>query len=170
MAIFKTGWLKTENDEETTRRFAWSHVKTIFYNKENNKLLKDKLDEMDNSINAKNGNVLMASNSVDAVESTYLSVCSLTLPAGHAYLVLGNAATTISDSSSIMLVSIDHASGTATRKMSNLSSRTTMNCGGGTMSFAYLNCQTDCVVILKSYGYSSGTYKITGNLLAIQLT
>lgn len=51
MAIYKSGWLRVPNDPENFKeRFAWSHVKTVFYDKVKNILLKDKLDAMDKLI------------------------------------------------------------------------------------------------------------------------
>ena len=51
MAIYKSGWLRVPNDPENFKeRFAWSHVKTVFYDKVKNILLKDKLDDMDGLI------------------------------------------------------------------------------------------------------------------------
>lgn len=51
MAIYKSGWLRVPNDPENFKeRFAWSHVKSIFYDKAKNILLKKKLDDMDELI------------------------------------------------------------------------------------------------------------------------
>ena len=51
MAIYKSGWLRVPNDPENFKeRFAWSHVKSIFYDKAKNILLKKKLDDMDRLI------------------------------------------------------------------------------------------------------------------------
>lgn len=51
MAIYKSGWLRVPNDPENFKeRFAWSHVKSIFYDKAKNILLKKKLDDMDGLI------------------------------------------------------------------------------------------------------------------------
>ena len=48
MATYKTGWLRLPNDpKDFKERFAWSHVKSIFYDKAKNILLKKKLDDMD---------------------------------------------------------------------------------------------------------------------------
>lgn len=51
MATYKTGWLRLPSDpKDFKERFAWSHVKSIFYDKAKNILLKDKLDAMDKLI------------------------------------------------------------------------------------------------------------------------
>lgn len=51
MATYKTGWLRLPSDpKDFKERFAWSHVKAIFYDKARNILLKDKLDAMDKLI------------------------------------------------------------------------------------------------------------------------
>ena len=51
MATYKTGWLRLPSDAENFKgRFAWSHVKSIFYDKAKNILLKKKLDDMDSLI------------------------------------------------------------------------------------------------------------------------
>ena len=51
MATYKTGWLRLPTDaKDFKERFAWSHVKAIFYDKAKNILLKDKLDAMDKLI------------------------------------------------------------------------------------------------------------------------
>lgn len=51
MATYKTGWLRLPSDpKDFKERFAWSHVKSIFYDKAKNILLKKKLDDMDGLI------------------------------------------------------------------------------------------------------------------------
>lgn len=51
MATYPTGWLRLPTDaKDFKERFAWSHVKAIFYDKAKNILLKDKLDAMDKLI------------------------------------------------------------------------------------------------------------------------
>lgn len=60
MALLPTGWIKMPGDNDETKRFAWSHVKSIFYNKAANILLKDKLDEMDRIIDEKIAKALMS--------------------------------------------------------------------------------------------------------------
>lgn len=60
MTLLPTGWIKMPGDNDGTKRFAWSHVKSIFYNKAANVLLKDKLDEMDKIIDEKIAKALMS--------------------------------------------------------------------------------------------------------------
>jgi len=60
MTLLPTGWIKMPGDNDETKRFAWSHVKSIFYNKAANVLLKDKLDEMDKIIDEKIAKALMS--------------------------------------------------------------------------------------------------------------
>ena len=51
MAIYKSGWLRLPSDPEDFKdRFTWSHVKTVFYDRAKNILLKKKLDDMDGLI------------------------------------------------------------------------------------------------------------------------
>ena len=51
MGTYKTGWLRLPSDpKDFKERFAWSHVKSIFYDKAKNILLKKKLDDMDGLI------------------------------------------------------------------------------------------------------------------------
>ena len=51
MSTLKTAWLNLQDG--LGKRFAWSHVKAIFYNYAEKKLLSTKLDEMDTAINSK---------------------------------------------------------------------------------------------------------------------
>ena len=51
MSTLKTAWLNLQDG--LGKRFAWSHVKAIFYNYAEHKLLSTKLDEMDTAINSK---------------------------------------------------------------------------------------------------------------------
>lgn len=53
MATYKTGWIKKLINGVSTKVFAISHVKAIYYNYANSKTLKTKLDEMDTSIAGK---------------------------------------------------------------------------------------------------------------------
>lgn len=53
MATYKTGWIKKLINGVSTKIFAISHVKAIYYDYANSKTLKTKLDEMDTSINGK---------------------------------------------------------------------------------------------------------------------
>lgn len=59
----KTAWLNLQDG--LGNRFAWSHVNAIYYSQAQNKLLKDKLDDMETAINAK-----VAKTDIVQVEST----------------------------------------------------------------------------------------------------
>lgn len=113
------------------------------------------------------GKVISASGTVKAVKGQINKICSVTLPAGHKYLLLGSTGTTISVSS---LMSAE------TRKISGNSStigpqttRGTMDSGGGLVIWDYVETVTECVFYLGGYGYSSAEYNYTGIFIAIQL-
>lgn len=53
MATYKTGWMKKLINGVSTKIFAISHVKAIYYDYANSKTLKSKLDDMDTSISGK---------------------------------------------------------------------------------------------------------------------
>lgn len=53
MATYKTGWMKKLINGVSTKIFAISHVKAIYYDYANSKTLKSKLDDMDTSIKGK---------------------------------------------------------------------------------------------------------------------
>lgn len=50
MATYKTGWMKKLINGVSTKIFAISHVKAVYYNYADSKTLKSKLDDMDTSI------------------------------------------------------------------------------------------------------------------------
>lgn len=59
MALLKTAWANLQDG--LGNRFSWSHVKAIFYNYAEHKLLSTKLDEMDVLIDAKIAKAMMSS-------------------------------------------------------------------------------------------------------------
>lgn len=59
MSILKTAWANLQDG--LGNRFSWSHVKAIFYNYAEHKLLSTKLDEMDALIDAKIAKAMMSS-------------------------------------------------------------------------------------------------------------
>ena len=59
MALLKTAWANLQDG--LGNRFSWSHVKAIFYNYAEHKLLSTKLDEMDALIDAKIEKAMMSS-------------------------------------------------------------------------------------------------------------
>ena len=77
MATYKTGWLRLPSDPNNFKeRFAWSHVKTIFYDKAKNILLKKKLDDMDELISAHAdaiANKLMTNDAFNTVIADYVT-------------------------------------------------------------------------------------------------
>ena len=58
MSILKTAWANLQDG--LGNRFSWSHVKAIFYNYAEKKLLSTKLDEMDNLIEQKIAKAMMS--------------------------------------------------------------------------------------------------------------
>lgn len=63
MANLKTAWLNLQDG--LGNRFAWSHVKSIYYNWATKVLLKTKLDNMDALIDAKIAKAMMTSQNVN---------------------------------------------------------------------------------------------------------
>lgn len=59
----KRAWLTNPTTGE--KLHAWSHVKSIFYNKATNILLKDKLDEMDKLIDEKIKKAMMSNTQIN---------------------------------------------------------------------------------------------------------
>lgn len=58
MSVLKTAWANLQDG--LGNRFSWSHVKAIFYNYAEQKLLSTKLDEMDALINEKIAKAMMS--------------------------------------------------------------------------------------------------------------
>lgn len=132
--------------------------------------LQSQVTSLNSNFETVNGSILIATNSIDAVKSTFLTVCQLSLEAGHTYLLLGNIGSSKGDVSSILLATITRADGTAGKTMLDRSTRTTMSNGGGATIFGFCECITDCTVSLKSYGYSDvAEYQFIGTLMALQL-
>lgn len=77
MATYKSGWLRLPSDpNDFKERFAWSHVKTIFYDKAKNILLKKKLDDMDELISDHAdaiANKLMTNDAFNTVIADYIT-------------------------------------------------------------------------------------------------
>lgn len=116
-----------------------------------------------------NGATLTSNGSVDAVQNEYINVCTLTLKAGHHYLILGHVGSSKNITGSVLSANIIRVSGTLNRDFSGFTSRTTTSNGGGVVTFGYCECQTDCTIALRSYGYSSEEYQLIGYLMALQL-
>ena len=76
----KRGWL---TNPATGEKFhAWSHVKSIFYNKASNILLKDKLDEMDKLIDEKIKKTMMSNVQVNDQNKVPTSALVYTMQQG----------------------------------------------------------------------------------------
>ena len=58
MALLKTAWANLQDG--LGNRFSWSHVKAVFYNYAEQKLLSTKLDEMDTLIDEKIAKAMMS--------------------------------------------------------------------------------------------------------------
>lgn len=116
-----------------------------------------------------NGDILSAGKSVTAIRGADVVVCTLNLKAGHRYLILGGATSSISESNSCMSVFLSVQSGSASEWIDSGATKTWMSNGGGCAAWAYALCAKDSVIALKCYGYSDSTYNYIGRLLAIQL-
>ena len=116
-----------------------------------------------------NGDILSAGKSVTAIRGADVVVCTLNLKAGHRYLILGGATSSISESNSCMSVFLSVQSGSASEWIDSGATKTWMSNGGGCAAWAYALCAKDSVIALKCYGYSDSTYNYIGRILAIQL-
>lgn len=76
----KRGWLTNPTTGE--KFHAWSHVKSIFYNKASNILLKDKLDEMDKLIDEKIKKTMMSNVQVNDQNKVPTSALVYTMQQG----------------------------------------------------------------------------------------
>lgn len=133
------------------------------------KALGDRLTAAENLLTRLNGDILSAGKSVTAIRGADVVVCTLNLKAGHRYLILGGATSSISESNSCMSVFLSVQSGSASEWIDSGATKTWMSNGGGCAAWAYALCAKDSVIALKCYGYSDSTYNYIGRLLAIQL-
>lgn len=133
------------------------------------KALGDRLTAAENLLTQLNGDILSAGKSVTAIRGADVVVCTLNLKAGHRYLILGGATSSISESNSCMSVFLSVQSGSASEWIDSGATKTWMSNGGGCAAWAYALCAKDSVIALKCYGYSDSTYNYIGRLLAIQL-
>ena len=133
------------------------------------KALGDRLTAAENLLTRLNSDILSAGKSVTAIRGADVVVCTLNLKAGHRYLILGGAASSISESNSCMSVFLSVQSGSASEWIDSGATKTWMSNGGGCAAWAYALCAKDSVIALKCYGYSDSTYNYIGRLLAIQL-
>lgn len=115
-----------------------------------------------------NGERISISGSEKAVKGVANDICSVTLKAGHIYLLLGNTYTSVDDPNSYTSAEFVRKSGTSTGDFPS-KTRTTMRYGGGICIYAYADISTDSTISLQGYGYSDLTYNYKGSILAIQL-
>ena len=93
-------------------------------------------------------------------------VVSITLKSGHKYLVLAHIVST-TGSTDLLMCSIK--SGEGASQFGGGSCYSTRQSGGGTMSYAIVDCTLDVACSLYSYGYSAESYNVNGDIAAIQL-
>ena len=132
-------------------------------------IIDQRLTDLLEKYNRLNGDILSAGKSVTAIRGADVVVCTLNLKAGHRYLILGGATSSISESNSCMSVFLSVQSGSASEWIDSGATKTWMSNGGGCAAWAYALCAKDSVIALKCYGYSDSTYNYIGRLLAIQL-
>lgn len=104
-----------------------------------------------------------------AVKGADTTICTLTLKAGHRYIILGGTSVSIAENASCMSASISVRNGATSEWTGAGAAKTWMSNGGGCVTWAYAVCTTDVIVALDGYGYSDSTYTYDGRLLAIQL-
>lgn len=95
------------------------------------------------------------------------TLASLSLKAGHTYMLIGETETdngnTISTSCGIKITS-----GTV-EYFPQMINRTRTDNGQGCNVITVAKCVTDCVVYVYGYVYNPGSYKYQGNLISILL-
>lgn len=133
------------------------------------KALGDRLTAAENLLTQLNGDILISSGSVAAVKGADTTICTLTLKAGHRYIILGGTSVSIAENASCMSASISVRNGVTSEWTGAGAAKTWMSNGGGCVTWAYAVCTTDVIVALDGYGYSDSTYAYGGRLLAIQL-
>lgn len=105
---------------------------------------------------------------VAAVYGTFTTVATITLPAGSTYLLLGHIESSISNDG-ILIAGLKHVSGTASFLQDNGVCRGTMNSGGGLSIQGVIQCITETVVGIQSYGAVNTTHNIFGDIVGIRL-
>ena len=129
------------------------------------KLYKYKVFPNIRSINSR-GTVISNNAVVPAVQGQDYPVVSITLKSGHKYLVLAHIVS-LTDSTDLLVCSIK--SGEGASQFGGGSCYSTRQSGGGTMSYAIVDCTLDVTCSLYSYGYSAESYNVNGDIAAIQL-
>ena len=107
------------------------------------------------------GSVIQSSGIRGNNYETYITLCSLSLPENHSYLVLGSVVSQQGVDSGIMLALITGPSG-------DCHSRTTLSHGGGCSAWVYGS--NGGTYVLKTFGYTKNVFNFSGKLIAIQLT
>lgn len=139
------------------------------------KVLKDLIDTTNNNLSNANsqitqlysdiGKTFTATGSAAAVYNSYVTTATIELPAGHTYLVIGfnQVDRSISDS----IISADLV---GNQKVSFQLARTTSQSGGGCYAVGVVQTtNAKETIILRGYGYDTGTYYYQGKICAIQL-
>ena len=132
-------------------------------------IIDQRLTDLLEKYNRLNGDILISSGSVAAVKGADTTICTLTLKAGHRYIILGGTSVSIAENASCMSASISVRNGVTSEWTGAGAAKTWMSNGGGCVTWAYAVCTTDVIVALDGYGYSDSTYTYGGRLLAIQL-
>ena len=123
------------------------------------------LAEIYSELNSR-GTVISNNAVVPAVQGQDYPVVSITLKSGHKYLVLAHIVS-LTDSTDLLVCSIK--SGEGASQFGGGSCYSTRQSGGGTMSYAIVDCTLDVTCSLYSYGYSAESYNVNGDIAAIQL-
>lgn len=108
------------------------------------------------------GSVVQAFGTKSNVYDTSIVICSINLPEGHTYLLLGLVNAGISVVNNVM------SAGIIGENTSSTAARTILSQGGGCTVWNYSNSGGKYSLI--TYGFTNNSFEFTGRLLAIQLT
>lgn len=175
--------LYVDNTVNPARAYVWNGTayvpagggipaSSVTYNNESSELTADTaqkaIDENAAAIKSLNSRGTVISNNavVPAVQGQDYPVVSITLKSGHKYLVLAHIVS-LTDSTDLLVCSIK--SGEGASQFGGGSCYSTRQSGGGTMSYAIVDCTLDVTCSLYSYGYSAESYNVNGDIAAIQL-
>ncbi len=173
--------LYVDNTVSPARAYVWDGKKyvpaggaaaDVSYDNESSELTADTvqeaIDENAAAIKSLNSRGTVISNNavVPAVQGQDYPVVSITLKSGHKYLVLAHIVS-LTDSTDLLVCSIK--SGEGASQFGGGSCYSTRQSGGGTMSYAIVDCTLDATCSLYSYGYSAESYNVNGDIAAIQL-
>lgn len=115
------------------------------------------------------GKVIINTGDVTAVKGQKNEIATITLPAGHKYLILSSTEASIGEGNYVISCGIDYKTGTANTQLGLSTTRTTMIGGGGCVNWRYVETVTDCVFAVTGYGYADANYDYSGRIIAIQL-